>query len=118
MESKATVPTTSKDMHLTSVHVSTAQPGVLRAFSRRLFLVGSDGGAAFHQSSGNSFLDDPTVLVDNLPLPGNDAATAACPWLFLDDLAPQPDRVADENRPSEFPMLDVKKRQGPHRWRI
>src|SRR5262249_31588832 len=64
-------------------------------------------GPALDQRQGDALLDDLVLLVEDLPLPGDDAAAAARPRILLDHLAAHAHRVADEDGPAEVPLADA-----------
>src|SRR6266511_2416622 len=72
------------------------------------------GGAALDEREGDALLDDLPLLVDELPLPGDDAATTARPRFLLQHLAADADGVADEDRLAELPVADRQHGESAH----
>src|SRR5262249_45506395 len=70
--------------------------------------------ASLDQGHRDALLGDLAGLINDLPLPGDDAAPPPAAHLFLDDARPQFDRVADEDRLLELPVADGDEGQRAH----
>src|SRR5262249_40434382 len=91
-----------------SPRVPKTPPGALFFVARRRLVAGrltpGQGRPALDQGQGHALLNDLFFLVDELPLPGDDAAPAARARLLLQHQALDADRVADEDRPAKVPF--------------
>src|SRR5262249_40298008 len=70
--------------------------------------------ASFHQRDGGAFLHDLSLLVEYLPMPGDDTASTTGPALFLEDARTHAHRVAGKNRPAEAPFPNGHEGQRAH----
>src|SRR5207244_12902179 len=76
--------------------------------------IAASAALAFDQGFGDPLLNDFAFLVDDLPLPADDAAPAAGADFLLQDFAAQANGIADENRLLEIPVAHAQEGERAH----